>query len=616
MATCSEVQYTPVAAAMRHIPRGARIFIGSGGAAPLTLIEEFRRAPHRFVDHEVVSILAICDAPYADPALSSSFRHNAMFIGPNVRHAVEVGAADYTPIFLSEIPGVFRSRQMPLNVALVSVTPPIDGKCCLGISVDVVKAAIESAELVIAEVNPRMPRVGGDACVSVDRIDYFVHGEHELPELPPRCPGPEIDQIGRYIKTLVHDGDTLQLGIGAIPDAVLSMLDDRCDLGIHTEMLSDSYAALAKKGVITNARKSLHRGKTVTSFVLGTKVIYNHIRENPDEVEAYPSDHVNDPFVIGQIDNMVALNTALQIDLTGQVCSDSIGDRFYSGIGGQVDFLRGAARSRGGRPIIALPSCTKDGALSRIVPRLYGGAGVVTTRGDIHYVVTEYGVAYLHGKTVRERALALIEIAHPKFRPWLLGEAKARKLVYLDQIEPTVQTPIYPERFEREAPDKKNNTIRLRPVRASDESRLHDLYYAMSDDSLYKRFFQVRKIMPHATLQKLCNVDYEQEMSIVACTGELVSETVIGAASYTLDHAGRTADAAFVVDDRQQGRGIGRLLLTHLMDIARRKGVEALTADVLTTNSAMKHLFDSVGGVQQGDAHDGIARYRIPLHDQ
>ncbi|HRX85344.1 MAG TPA: GNAT family N-acetyltransferase [Phycisphaerae bacterium] len=613
MATPNDVTYTPAPAALRHIPRGARIFIGSGAAAPLTLVAELAKRATRYVDHEVVSILTLCDAPYADPALASSFRHNAMFIGPNVRAAVEQGAADYTPIFLSEIPGMFRSRQMPLQVALVSVAPPEDGMCNLGVSVDIVKAAIESADFVVAEVNPRMPRLAGDSSVPLERFDFFVLGEHELPEMPQRAPDPAVEEIARHVRSLVHDGDTLQLGIGSIPDRVLRRLDDRADLGIHTEMLSDAYAALAEKGVITNARKTLHRGATVASFLLGTNVIYDYARAHPDAIHLYPSDHVNDPFVIAQIDNMVAVNTALQIDLTGQVCSDSIGERFYSGIGGQVDFLRGAARSRGGRPIIALPSTTSDGALSRIVPRLTRGAGVVTTRGDVHYVVTEFGVAYLHGKSVRERALALIEIAHPKFRPWLLGEAKGRRLVYLDQIEPEVRTPTYPDRFEKPAVDKEGEPLLLRPVRPSDEGRLHDLYYAMSDESLYKRFFQVRKVMPHATLQKLCNVDYEAEMSIVASAGSAEAPRIVGAASYTLDPAARSADVAFVVEDRAQGRGIGRLLLSHLMEIARTKGLTTFTADVLVTNGAMKHLFESVGGAQVGEAHEGIARYHIPL---
>jgi GNAT superfamily N-acetyltransferase len=309
---------------------------------------------------------------------------------------------------------------------------------------------------------------------------------------------------------------------------------------------------------------------------------------------------------------MVAINTALQVDLTGQVCSDSIGERFYSGIGGQVDFLRGAARSNGGKPIIALPATAEDKTISRIVPRLDAGAGVVTTRGDVHYVVTEFGVACLHGKTVRERALALIEIAHPKFRPWLLGQAKQRRIVYGDQIEPVVSAPVYPQRFERRVTDKKGEEILLRPVRSSDETRLHDLYYAMSAESLYRRFFQVRKDMAHTMLQKLCTVDYEREMSIVACQGEPGAERIVGAASYSLSPAGTTADAAFVVDDRHQGRGIGRLLLDHIIDIARRKGVVALTANVLVTNAAMLHLFKSAGG-EMGAADDGVAGVRIPL---
>jgi len=613
MGCADEVTYVSAAAALRHVPRGARIFIGSGAAAPLTLIAELARHPQRFVDHEVVSILTLGDAPFADPVLAAHFRHNALFIGPNVRAAVEQGAADYTPMFLSEIPRMFRSRRMPLQVALVSVAPPQGGMCNLGVSVDIVKAAIESAELVIAEVNPRMPRLAGAGAVPAERFDHFVLGEHELPEMPQREADPFAEDIGRHVRGLVRDGDTLQIGIGSIPDRVLRLLDERNDLGIHTEMLSDAYVALAEKGVITNAKKSIHRNRTVASFLLGTREIYEHARAHAGTIELHPSDHVNDPYVIGQIDNMVAVNTALQLDLTGQVCSDSIGERFYSGIGGQVDFLRGAARSRGGRPIIALSSTTRDGTLSRIVPRLDPGAGVVTTRGDVHYVVTEYGVAYLHGKTVRERALALIEIAHPKFRPWLLGEAKGRRLVYLDQIEPVMRAPVYPERFEREVADKRGERLTLRPVRATDESRLHDLYYAMSDESLYKRFFQVKNVMPHATLQKLCNVDYEQQMSIVACSGPPEAPRIVGAASYTLDPAGQTADVAFVVDDREQGRGIGRLLLCHLMDIARKKGVAAFTADVLVTNGAMLHLFDLVGGAPCAEAQDGIALYRIPL---
>jgi len=610
------IRYVTAAEAVSHIPRGARIFLGSGAAVPISLVQQMADAPQKFIDHEVVSILTLQGAPFADPKNSPSFRHNALFIGPNVRAAVEDGHADYTPVFLSEIPRLFKSRQMPLQAALIQVAPPKNGLCNLGVSVDIVKAAAESAELVIAEVNPRMPRISGDADIPVERIDYFVHCEHELPELAATDSTVEAESIGQYICELVSDGDTIQIGIGAIPNAVVSMLQGKRDLGVHTEMLGDGFAELAARGVITNARKSLDRGKTVASFIMGTERVYDFVRRNPHAIGLYPSDYVNDPMIIGQIDRLVAINTALQIDLTGQVCSDSLGERFYSGIGGQVDFIRGAARSQGGKPIIALPSTAEDGVVSRIVPRLDAGAGVVTTRGDVHYVVTEYGVAYLHGKTVRQRAMALIEIAHPKFRPYLLAEAKHRRLVYADQIEPPVTAAVYPRRFESRVTDKTGTALLLRPVRPSDETRLHELYYAMSDESLYKRFFQLRKAMPHESLQKLCNVDYEREMSIVACTGGPESETIAGAASYTLSPTGTTADVAFVVDDRMQGRGIGRLLLTHILEIARRKGVEALTADVLATNAAMKHLFESVGGTQKGRTTDGISTYSIPVHTE
>lgn len=609
-----DIRYVSAADALGRIPPGARVFIGSGAAAPLGLLGYFASHPQRFVDLEVVSILTLGDAPHADPKLAASFRHNALFIGPNVRSAVEQGAADYTPVFLSEIPRLFKSRRIPLHAALIQVAPPVDGLCNLGVSVDVVKAAAESAELVIAEVNPRMPQVGGDANIPVERIDCFVYAEHELPELNIRDDGTDYARaIGGYVRDLIRDGDTLQIGIGGIPNAVVRELADKRDLGIHTEMLSDGYVDLVERGAITNARKSLHTGRTVASFILGTRRIYDYVRDHGDEIELYPSDYVNDPFVIGRVDRMVAINTAIQIDLTGQVCSDSIGERFYSGIGGQVDFLRGAARSTGGKPIIVLPSTAQQGAISRIVPRLDGGAGVVTTRGDVHYVVTEFGVAYLHGKTVRERALALIEIAHPKFRPWLLGAAKQRRIVYADQIEPDVRGPEYPKRFEKRTTDKRGEALLLRPVRGSDERQLHDLYYAMSDESLYKRFFQVRRRMPHAAMQKLCNVDYEREMSIAACLGEPEAQAIVGAASYTLSPTGSTADAAFVVDDRYQGRGIGRLLLEHLMEIARRKSVHAFTADVLLTNVPMRKLFESVGGVQTREPEEGIAVYLIPL---
>jgi acyl-CoA hydrolase len=408
-----------------------RVFIGSNCAEPQTLVEALTAAGDRLTDIEVLHILTMGTAPYSAPRYEHHLHHNAFFIGPNVREAINACRADYTPIFLSEVPALFRSGQIPLDYALVMVSPPDrHGYCSLGISVDVVRAAVQSAKHVIAEVNPLMPRTLGDSYIHVREIDSFVDSARPLLELPPAAQTEVTARIGRNVADLIEDGSTLQLGIGAVPDAVLSCLLDKRDLGIHTEMFSDGILPLVEAGVLTGKRKTLNPGKLVTSFCMGTRTLYDFVDDNPS-VEFHPSEYVNDPYVIAEHDNMVAINAALEVDLTGQVCADSIGDRFYSGIGGQVDFIRGAARSRGGKPIIALPSTAKlkDGRMvSRIVSFLKPGAGVVTSRGDVHYVVTEWGVASLHGKSIRERVQALIEIAHPDFRAELQAAAEERHL--------------------------------------------------------------------------------------------------------------------------------------------------------------------------------------------
>jgi acyl-CoA hydrolase/ribosomal protein S18 acetylase RimI-like enzyme len=605
-----EIKCVSVDEAFRHIVRGKRIFIGSGAAAPLTLIEAMDTHSQYFIDHEVVSILTQGPAPYALEKHASRFRHNALFIGGNVRKSVESGLADYTPIFLSEIPRMFKDGQMPIGVAMIQVAPPRDGQCSLGVAVDVVKAAAESADMIIAQVNPQMPFTIGDSCIPVKDIDYFVLGDHPIPELPSRPITPENRRIGMNIAKLVDDGSTIQAGIGAIPDAALAMLKDKKDLGVHTEMLSDGFIDLIEQGVVNNRFKKIHQGKSVTSFMLGTKRLYDFVRDRED-IECYPCDYTNDPYVIGKIDKMVAINTAVEVDLTGQVCSDSIGARFYSGIGGQVDFIRGAARSKGGKPIIALPSTAKDGSVSRIKPRLQRGGGVVTTRGDVHYVVTEWGIASLHGKTVRERAMALIEIAHPKFRPWLLAEAKQHKYVYADQADHPLAMPIYPQDLEICIKDRKGEHLLIRPVRLSDEDQMHDLFYSMSDESLYQRFFAYTQSVPHASLQNLCTVDYHRTMALVACVGELNSERIIGMARYVLNEKTGFADAEFAVADAYQNRGIGSALIGRLADVARSKRIKGFVADVLSNNAQMLHLFRKLGGIHESRCNQGIYSLKI-----
>jgi len=411
--------------AVQVIQSGQRVFLTGNCSVPQQVLKALvQRARAGEIENvEIVQVLTVGDADYVSPDLEGRLRVNTLFISANVRQAVHEGRADFTPVFLSEVPGLFRS-ELPLDVALIHVSPPDEhGFCSFGVEVGITKPAAEAARVVIAEVNDRMPRTLGDSFIHVSKIDHFVPVSYPLPELPQGQPGEIQMRIAQHIADLIPDGATLQLGIGGIPDAVLYYLKDKRDLGIHTELFSDGVVELVERGVITNERKTLHRGKIIAGFVLGTQRLYDFV-DNNAMVEFHPTDYVNDPFVIAQNDNMVAINSAIEVDLTGQVCADSIGPRFYSGVGGQVDFIRGAARSKGGKPIIALPSTAKGGTISRIVATLKPGAGVTTTRNDVHYVVTEYGVAYLHGKTIRQRAEALIGIAHPDYRADLRREAQ------------------------------------------------------------------------------------------------------------------------------------------------------------------------------------------------
>src|SRR5689334_23376911 len=402
--------------ALSSVRSGMRVYIQPGCAEPETLVEALlERAP--FVQNvEVVHLLTLGNADYVKPEMEGHFRHNAMFIGGNVREAVNDGRADYTPIHLSEVETLFETNAMPIDVALIQVSPPdAHGFCSFGVGVDTTLTAARCASHVIAQVNDQMPRTYGDSFIHVSQIDALVEVSCPLCELPKPVITEMHRAIARNVAGLIEDGAVLQTGIGGIPDAVLPYLMDRRDLGIHTELVSDNVIPLIEAGVISGERKSFRPRKIILGFVLGTRELFDFVDNNPI-FEFHPSGYTNDPYRIAQNDNMVAVNSALQIDLTGQVCSDSIGQYFYSGIGGQVDFLRGASRSKNGKAIIALSSTAKDGELSRIVPMLNPGAGVVTSRGLIRYVATEYGVAYLHGKSIRERAKALIEIAHPKFR--------------------------------------------------------------------------------------------------------------------------------------------------------------------------------------------------------
>jgi 4-hydroxybutyrate CoA-transferase len=402
--------------ALDAVKSGMRVYIHPGCAEPEVLVRALIARAPELRDVEIVHMMTLGSADYVKPEMEGHFRHNAIFIGPNVREAVNEGRADYTPVFLGEVESLFVDGTLPLDVALVQVSPPdAHGFCSLGVGVDSTLTAAKTARYVLAEVNDQMPRTYGDSFLHVNDFSAMVDTSHPLCELP-RTDIREVHRaIARNVASLVEDGATLQLGIGGLPDAVLLELFDRRDLGVHTEMVSDNVIPLIEAGVINGRRKTIHPRKIILGFVLGSRELFDYVDENPI-FEFHPTAYTNDPSLIRQNDNMVAINSALEVDLTGQVCADSLGTYFYSGIGGQVDFLRGAAGSRGGKPIIALPATAKAGKISRIVPVLTTGAGVVTSRGLTHYVVTEYGIASLHGKTVRERAEALIQIAHPDFR--------------------------------------------------------------------------------------------------------------------------------------------------------------------------------------------------------
>lgn len=410
------------AEAAARVESGTRVVVGHACGEPLALTRALAARASELRRVEVVHMVPMAPSPFVAPAMAGSFRHNALFVGKATREAVAQGRADYTPCFFSEVPRLIRDGVLPVDVALIQVTPPdAEGFCSYGVSADYTVAASEHAELVIAQVNERMPRTGG-ARIHIDWIDLLVESSEDVVELPRAAIGDVERAIGQHVASLVPDGATLQLGIGAIPDSALLFLKDKKDLGIHSEMFSDGVVELVEAGAVTNARKTVNPGRFVATFLMGTRKLYDFVDGNLD-VELRPVDYVNDPYVIGQHDAMVSINSALQVDLMGQVNAETMGRDQFSGVGGQVDFIRGASRSRGGRSIVALPSTAAKGTISRIVASLDPGSAVTTSRNDVHYVVTEYGIAELRGKTLRERARALIGIAHPDFREALAREA-------------------------------------------------------------------------------------------------------------------------------------------------------------------------------------------------
>jgi len=595
--------------AVSELRPGQRVFIGTGCAQPEELVHALAARAGALADIEIIHLLTLGSAPYATEELSRHFSVNSFFIAANVRDIIQQGLGDYTPIFLSDIPRLFSSGQLPLDAALIQVTPPDQrGMCSLGISVDIVKSAAENARLVIAQVNPRMPRTLGDSSIHAYDIDFLVPTDQPLIEFEPPVVDEVTRRIGEYVAALIEDGSTMELGIGRIPQSVLEFLMDKRDLGVHTEMLTDKIMDLVDRGVITGSRKSLDRNKIVASFCMGTHKLYDYVDSNP-MFAFHPTEYVNDPFVIAQQNKMVAVNVALEIDLTGQVCADSLGSRFYSGIGGQVDFNRGAGRSPGGKAIIAIPSRAKDGSVSRIVARLSPGAGVVTTRGDVHYVVTEYGVAYLHGKNVQERALALISIAHPDFRGQLLKEAIDDKYVREELARVQDKVGVGPEETRTVFLLDDGTQIDLRPVHLTDEPLMKELLHDLSRETLYYRFMSRMKWVPKRQIQEFVYIDHRNEVSIVGTVPEAHGEDIVALGAYYLDSHTNRAEVAFIVKDEWQNRGIGSFMLRYLTSIAKRHGIAGFTAEVLHENKRMQAVFHNSGLKVRSTLADGVISY-------
>jgi acyl-CoA hydrolase/GNAT superfamily N-acetyltransferase len=585
--------------AIDKIIPGNRIFIDSGCSEPQKLTKELIKQSRRLVDTEIVHFLTIGPEKYfSKDKQEDLFRHNALFIGKSLREEINKGQADYTPIFASEIPELFESGRKFIDVALVQLSPPDRyGFCSFGINVDIAKPIAQSAYLTIAEINPQMPRTLGSSFIHMKEIDFFLYNDTPLLEFQFTKPDEVAERIGENLSLLVEDNSTVHIGFGDLPHNVLKHLSNKKDLGMHSHYITDAIIPLITNGVLTCRSKNFHPEKIVTSFALGSKRLYNFIDNNP-YIEFYPSDYVCNPKIIGNNKKLVSINSARQADLTGQVNAATEGYAFYSGFGETVDFIRGSAFSKGGKPVIIMPSTTRDGKKSRIVSHLDEGAGILLSRGDVYYIITEWGIAYLHGKTIRERVIELISIAHPKFRKQLLDEAKSLNYVYSDQILPTDdegKVVIYPKQYETVFKTKDGETVRVRPLRTTDEELLKELYYSLNKRDRYLRFFEVRKEFSHSKTQDEVNIDYHNVFSIGAFVGEISNEQMVGTASYHLNPKNYMAEFDFIVKKEWRGRGIATFLYHHLIIIAKEKGIRGFYGNIHIQNKNTIHIIKKGG---------------------
>jgi acyl-CoA hydrolase/GNAT superfamily N-acetyltransferase len=597
--------------ALRAAGSGGRIFLGSGCGEPQHLARSLEERLADLTDVEILQILSVGE-PRLTELDGDQCRLKSLFAASACRGAVAEGRADYTPINMVDVPSLFRSGLLDIDVALVQVSPPDDhGFCSYGIAVDIVKAAAESARYVIAQVNPRMPRVLGDSFIHVSHMDAIVEYEEPLLEFEQPIMNRIALDIGRHVAGLVEDGSTIRAGVGSISTAALYALEDKKDLGVHTDLLTDAYLHLVKKGAITNARKTLHPGRIIASFCLGSRELYDFVDNNP-MVALYPADYTNNYLVISENDRMVTINSALEVDLSGQVCSDSRGYEIYSGVGGAIDFLRGVKGSRGGRTIVVLPSTTMDGASSRIVPGLSEGAGVVTTRGGVEYVVTEYGTAYMQGKSLRERALSLISIAHPDFREQLMEAAY--QIHYLEKsVTRSATRAIYPGDWEYRETFESVGSVFFRPAKAADERVVKEFFYSLPRKEEYLRFLSYIKVFPLYDVKAMVNVDYYNDMTILGFAGIGASERIVSLFYYHLDDKKMLAEADFAVHPDYMHKGIATSMLRHVAEKCRQKGIKEIVSYTSSGKERVVGIFQKLGCAVETAEAGGLYEIKVRL---
>jgi len=579
------------------IQDGQHVFIGTACASPQTLVSALENLQSPPSDVELVHFWTMGIVPHdADGKSITKFRHKSFFVGADIKASVKQGLAEYVPLSISELPNLIELGRLPIDVTLIQTSPPDQyGYVSLGISVDVVLAAVKKAKLVIAEINPNMPRTMGSSMLHIDKINKIVPVDTPLIEyqgstvryMDPEVSDETVEKIARYISGIIEDGSTIQIGLGRVPSAVLNHLEGRKNLGIHSGLITDSIIPLLEKGIVNGSQKSDASGRITTGFAIGTQKLYQLLDQNP-LFNFLPMDEIGNPATIASQNKMVSITQAFSVDLTGQICSDQYSSEFIGGLGFQATFLNSAARSKGGKPIVCLTSTSGDHEMSRIQPLLHEGDGVSIARHDVHYVITEFGIAYLHGKSIRERALALIDVAHPKFKPWLFEEGK--RLGYIPQDQILKNLSAYAIEEERTITLKNGKTILLRPAVTTDAEEIQDLFHKLPSNDVYTRFFHDLRGLSSAENQRLCNTNSDNEMAFVAIEGARENDVIVGHACYFIDHSTNLAETAFIVHPEWQGTGLGTVMQTRLKEHAISKNIKGFTAEILSQNQKMIKL--------------------------